>query len=118
MLRSEKPRHQSEGVCVRAALLDLSPRHPGHLPLPRPLSLLLRVVLSHSLADGCSGSFQGPGMGRSYAVCQVGVCILGYEALGLETRKSVSTLKFLQNFGGERAQQCIAVFWGDSASLQ
>lgn len=60
----------------------------------------------------------GAGVGRSYAVCQVGVCILGYEALGLETRKSVSTLKFLQNFGGERAQQCIAVFWGDSASLQ
>lgn len=103
---------------MRAALLDLSPRYPGHLPLPRPLSLLLRVVLSHSPADGCSGSFQGPGVGRSYAVCQVGVCILGYEALGLETRKSVSTLKFLQNFGGERAQQCIAVFWGDSASLQ
>ena len=48
---------------MRAALLDLSPRYPGHLPLPRPLSLLLRVVLSHSPADGCSGSFQGPGWG-------------------------------------------------------
>ena len=44
----------------------------------------------------------GAGVGRSYAVCQVGVCILGYEALGLETRKSVSTLKFLQNFGVRR----------------
>lgn len=68
-------------MCACAALLDLS---PGTLDisLPRPLSLLLRVVLSHSSADGCSGSFQGPGMGRSHAVCQVGVCILGYEALG------------------------------------
>ena len=27
-------------------------------------------------------------------------------------------LKFLQNFGGERAHQGIAVFWGDRASLQ
>lgn len=113
-----KQPHQQEGMGVHATLLDLSRCffNGDFEAAVTGTESTLGISVCHSRFLSCSGlSFPIRHLMGVWEASGGGqfvrwyLCVLGYEALSLETGAFVSALKFLQNLGSERAHQGISL---------